>query len=72
MLLRVCLNFEKPTGFIAKPIILVEDTLKAFDDFKNKQQKCLKQCFLICKSIYVLKAYIFLFNTLYIEIKPKC
>ena len=24
---------------------VAKDTLKAFDDFKNKQQKCMKQCF---------------------------
>ena len=24
---------------------------------KNKEQKCLKQCFLICKSMYILKVY---------------
>ena len=23
----------------------LKDTLKAFDDFKNKQQKCMKSCF---------------------------
>ena len=34
-----------------------KDTLKAFDDFKNKQQKFTKKCFLICKSIYILKVY---------------
>ena len=27
------------------------DTLKAFDDFNSKQQKCMN-CFLICKSVY--------------------
>ena len=34
-----------------------KDTLKTFDDFKNKQQKFTKKCFLICKSIYILKVY---------------
>ena len=34
-----------------------KDTLEASDDFKNKQQKCMKQCFLICKSMYILKVY---------------
>ena len=33
------------------------DTRKPFDDFKNKQQKCMKLCFLICKSMYILKVY---------------
>ena len=37
---------------------LIKDTLKAFDNFKNKQPKCMKQCFLICKSIYILKVYL--------------
>ena len=32
-----------------------KDTLKAIDDFKNKQQNCMKQCFLIFKSMYILK-----------------
>ena len=31
----------------------LKDTLKAFHDFKNKQQQCMKYCFLICKSIYI-------------------
>ena len=34
-----------------------KDKLKAFDEFKNKQQKCMKYSFLICKSIYILKVY---------------
>ena len=34
--------------------------MKAFKDFKNKQQKCMKKFFLICES---------LFSTLYTEIK---
>ena len=29
------------------------DTLKHFDDFKNKQQICMKSCFLIFESIYI-------------------
>ena len=37
--------------------LLIKDALKAFDDFKNKQQKCMKWVFLICKSIYILKVY---------------
>ena len=32
-------------------------TLKAFDDFKNKQQKCIKYYLFICKSMYILKVY---------------
>ena len=35
----------------------LKGTLKVFDDFKNKQQKCVKYCFLICKRIYILKVY---------------
>ena len=35
-----------------------KDTLKAFDYFRKKQQKCMKKCFSICKkSIYILKVY---------------
>ena len=32
---------------------LLQDTLNTFDDFKTKQQKCMKQYFLICKSLYI-------------------
>ena len=32
--------------------------LKAFDNFKNKQQKCRKLCFLVCKSMYIVKVYL--------------
>ena len=39
----------------AKEVFQFNDTLKAFNDFKNKQQKCMKQCILICKSIYIRK-----------------
>ena len=45
---------------------LIKDTLKAFDDFKNAQQKCMKKY--IQKYIYSES----LLNTLYIEIKHKC
>ena len=38
-------------------LAFLKDTLKAFDDFKDKQQKCIKQYFLICKSMYILKVY---------------
>ena len=31
--------------------------LKAFDDFKSKQQEYMKQCFLIRKNMYILKVY---------------
>ena len=34
-----------------------KDTVKAFNDFKSKQQKCMMSCFLICKSMYILKVY---------------
>ena len=36
---------------------IFKDILKAFDDFKFKQEKCMKYCFLICKSMYILKVY---------------
>ena len=35
----------------------MKDTLKAFDYFKNKQQKCMRQCFLMCKTMYILRLY---------------
>ena len=35
----------------------IKDTLKALDDYKNKQQNCTNQCFLICKCMYILKVY---------------
>ena len=35
--------------------VIIKDTLKAFDDFNNKQQKCMEYCFLIYKSMYILK-----------------
>ena len=31
--------------------------MKAFDYFKNNSQKYMKECFLICKSTYILKFY---------------
>ena len=34
-----------------------KDTLKAFDDFKIKQQKFIKKCFLSGKCMYILKVY---------------
>ena len=34
-----------------------KDTLKAFDDFRNKQQKCMKYYSLIRRSMYILKVY---------------
>ena len=36
----------------------LKDTLKAFNDLKNEQQKCNSmKCFLIYKSMYILKVY---------------
>ena len=34
-----------------------KNTLKAFDDFRLKQQKFMKKCFLTCKCMYILKVY---------------
>ena len=39
----------------------LHDTLKAFDDFENKQ--VYQVTFLICKSIYILKVYSIHYNT---------
>ena len=36
---------------------LVKDILKALDDFENRQQKSVYECFLIWKGIYILKVY---------------
>ena len=36
---------------------LIKVTLKTFGDFKKKQLKCMKKCFLIGKSIYLSKVY---------------
>ena len=41
-----------------------KDILKDFDDFKNKQQKCMKEYFLICKCMYILKVYLIHYYTL--------
>ena len=46
-----------------------KDTIEEFDKFKNREQKCMKQCYFdMKKSIYSES----LFNTLYIEIEHKC
>ena len=36
---------------------MLKDKLKAFDDFKNKHQKCMKKHVLIFKRIYIRKFY---------------
>ena len=36
---------------------ILKDTLKAFDDFKNKQNTAGNNIFLIRKSMYILKVY---------------
>ena len=50
-------NFE--IDRVLKPLkpVSFKDTLKACDDFKNKQKNCMKLCFLIRKSMYNLKVY---------------
>ena len=40
----------------------LKDTLKAFDDFKNKQKNVLSNVFLICKSMFILKVYSILYT----------
>ena len=45
------------SGLSRCPWYWLKDTLKAFNDFKKKQQKCKKWCFLICKSKCILKVY---------------
>ena len=46
-----------PSNNLFKGNKILKDALKTFDDFKNKQQKCMKKYFLICKSICILKMY---------------
>ena len=67
MWLMIILKVGKNHGFT----LSLEDTflekpqegsnwgLKAFNDFRNKQQKQGKvyECFLICKSVYIVKVY---------------
>ena len=38
-------------------VYILKDMLQAFDDFRSKQLKCIKKCFLICRSAYILKVY---------------
>ena len=38
-------------------MVYFKDTLKAFDDFKNKQKSFMKWYFLICKTMSILKVY---------------
>ena len=42
-------------GLIQRIECKLKNMLKAFDDYKNKQKKCIS--FLICKSMYILKVY---------------
>ena len=37
--------------------LLVKDTLKAFDDFLNKQKSVWSHVFFICEGLYILKVY---------------
>ena len=36
---------------------LFKDRLKAFEKFKNKKKKCMKQSFLVCKNMVIPKVY---------------
>ena len=56
--IKIFFHFSKIKGF--------KDTLKAYNDFKNKQQKCMKQFFLYVKKVYIFRK---LFNTLYNDAK---
>ena len=49
-------DIDKKLNLISSVNIGRNDTLKALDDFKNKQQLYMKKWFLTCKSIYILKA----------------
>ena len=35
----------------------LKDTMKSFGNFKDKQRKCMKQSFLICKIMHILEVY---------------
>lgn len=46
------------TSFTQLHLIYLKSTLNASNDFKNKQQKCMKYYFfLIIKSMYIMKIY---------------
>ena len=47
------------TDAVVKENYEFKDTLKAFDDFKNKQEKCMKYCFSICKGWYIYSESLF-------------
>ena len=38
-------------------IVPFKDTRKTFDGFIKQVIKCMKQCFSICQSMYILKVY---------------
>ena len=42
---------------VVRVYYILKDTLKAFGDFRNKQQKCMKECFLMSKIMFILKVY---------------
>ena len=50
---------EMETDLLTNTVFLnkLKDTLKASDDFKNKQKSVWNNVFLICKSIYIMKVY---------------
>ena len=42
---------------VVRVYYILKDTLKAFGDFRNKQQKCMKEYFLMSKIMFILKVY---------------
>ena len=50
-------NDDELETFCSDRTFPFKDTLKALGDFKNKQKNGMKYCFLICKSMYILKLY---------------
>ena len=44
---------------LLRKIMSLRIPLKAFDDFKNKQEKCMKYCFSICKGWYIYSESLF-------------
>ena len=44
--------------WMSRESVVFKDTVTAFDDYKNKQQKCMKKCFLTCKSIFLFLKFI--------------
>ena len=66
-------NFSRNLSFqFHAPVCYAKDTLKAFDDFKDKQISVWSIVFWYVKICIFWKCIESVFNTLYIEIKHRC